>query len=287
MPYKRLAILVPGFLILTQFANAQTIKNIDDFLMPPKDSLPKILLVGSFHFAYYNADAYKVDKDKQVDILSAQKQQELTQLINYISLFKPTKILIEATPLWKAMEKYRQYRENKNPVQRDERMQIAFRLLQQFKLDTVYSIDAGSIADDLSSNKDSAIIKPYIDSIFKDYAFRANDRYTQYMDYETSLSAKIPLLDYFKFLNSPQRLRRDYGAYLVGDFKLGEFRGADALATYWYDRNLRIFRNIQKATTSPKDRILVLFGAGHIAVLDQLLTASTEYNYIKFNDLKK
>jgi len=78
---------------------------------------------------------------------------------------------------------------------------------------------------------------------------------------------------------------RDYGYYLLGEFKNGKYNGADALATYWYDRNLRIFRNIQRITTSPNDRILVLFGAGHISVLDQLLKCTPEYNYIKFDDL--
>ncbi len=83
------------------------------------------------------------------------------------------------------------------------------------------------------------------------------------------------------------QFQASYGGYLIGDFKLGDFRGADALAMYWYDRNLRIFRNIQRVTISPNDRILVLFGAGHIEILDQLLRSSSEYNYIRFNDLKK
>ncbi|HWY33911.1 MAG TPA: DUF5694 domain-containing protein, partial [Nitrosopumilaceae archaeon] len=131
------------------------------------------------------------------------------------------------------------------------------------------------------------LIKPYFDSIFKDYSFRANDNYDKFFEYLTSLSTKIPLLAYFKYLNSEKVMQRTYGSYLLGDYKLEKYRGADALATYWYDRNLRIFRNIQQLTTSPKDRILVLFGAGHVAVLDQLLICSPEYNYVKFNELKQ
>ena len=73
----------------TQSVIAQNIKYADDFLIPNKDSLPRVLLVGTFHFEYYNLDIHKVDKDKQIDILSDQKQKELKELLDYISLFKP------------------------------------------------------------------------------------------------------------------------------------------------------------------------------------------------------
>ena len=82
-------------------------------------------------------------------------------------------------------------------------------------------------------------------------------------------------------------MRRNFGAYLVDDYKLGETKGADILAMDWYDRNLRIFRNLQNIDAKPNDRILVLFISGHIAILDQLLASSPEYQYIQFNDLNE
>lgn len=275
------------FIIFGFYSYGQKPIDPDAFLIPNKDSLPKVFLVGSFHFEYYNEDAYKIDKENQVDILSVKKQKELKELLNYISLFKPTKILIEALPKWNAVTKYNSYKNGKKPLGKDERMQIGFRLAETFKLDTLYSIDAGSVTDDLVKSKDSTIIGPYIGEIFSGYQFRSNENYRRFDDYDTKLSLELPLLDYFKYMNSPKVMLRDYGRYLLGDFKLGEFRGADALALEWYDRNLRIFRNIQRITTSPKDRVLVLFGAGHIAILDQLFKVSPEYDYIKFGDLKK
>lgn len=185
------------------------------------------------------------------------------------------------------MDKYRIYKTGKKELAKDEVQQIAFRLMNKFKLDTIYSADAISIAQELSESKDSTIIKPYFDSIFNNYKFKSNNNYINWFKYNTELSLKLPLLDYFKYINSPKSLQRNYGAYLVGDFKNGKYNGSDALATNWYDRNLRIFRNIQAITTSSKDRILVLFGLDHIAILDQLLKFSPEYNYIPFNDLKK
>lgn len=279
--------LLFSFLLTSFFLQAQKIKDPDEFLIPKGvDSLPKIFLLGSFHFEYPNLDANKVDKSKQVDILSEQKQKELKKLLDYVALFKPTKICIEAPVKWSAMEKYRMYKTGKKELGRDEIQQIAFRLMDRFKLDTVYSVDASTIADDLSESKDSTIIKPYIDEIFKDYSFKATPYYKKWIEYETEQNLRVPLFDYFTYFNSQKRFLRDYGYYLLGEFKNGKYNGADALATYWYDRNLRIFRNIQRITTSPNDRILVLFGAGHISILDQLLKCTPEYNYIKFDDLK-
>ena len=273
--------LLLSLMLICQTASAQKIKSPTEILIG-KNKLPKIFLVGAFHFAYYNADAYKISADKQIDILSAGKQRELAALLNYIARFKPNKIAIEALPEWRANEKYADYKAGKLPLGKDERYQIAFRLMDRFKLKELYSVEANSVSDELEKNPQ---IKPVIDEMFKDYSFRSSEAYKTYFDYSTWLSTKLPLLDYFKYANSPDALAKDYGAYLLGDFKLGDYRGADALATYWYDRNLRIFRNIQRITTSPEDRILVLFGSGHIAVLDQLLKASAEYDYIRFGDL--
>ena len=276
------------FILTSSSIYAQTIKDPDTFLLPKGTAgLPKIFLLGTFHFAYPNLDANKVDKSNQVDILSDQRQKELKELLDYIALFKPTKICIEAPERWKAMEKYRSYKKENKVLDRDEVQQIAFRLMDRFKLDTVYSVDATSIADDLMENKDSLVIKPYIDSIFNNYTFKSNEQYKKWVEYETSVHVNNTLLNSFRHMNSAKYFLRDYSFYLTGDFKNGKYNGADALATYWYDRNLRIFRNIQSITTSPNDRILVLFGSGHISILDQLLKCSTEYNYIKFNELKK
>lgn len=283
---KKINLLIAVLITCSQFLNGQQLKNPDDFLVVNKDSLPSIFLVGLFHFEYYNTDAYKVDKSRQVDILSAQKQQEIRQLLDYISIFKPTKICIEAPKEWQIMNKYRMFKSGKKELAKDEIEQLAFRLIDRFKLDTVYAVDAPAIAEELPESKDSAVIKPYFDAIFDNYSFKSNEGYQKWYSYQTTLSLQLPLLDYFKYINSQKSLQRTFGAYLVGDFKNGKYNGADALATYWYDRNLRIFRNIQSVTTSSKDRILVLFGAGHVAVLDQLLQVSPEYNYIQFDKLK-
>ncbi|HRG27913.1 MAG TPA: DUF5694 domain-containing protein, partial [Chitinophagales bacterium] len=94
------------------------------------------------------------------------------------------------------------------------------------------------------------------------------------------------LKDYFIYMNDDWVLDKGYGAYLTGDFKLGSFEGADALAMHWYSRNLRIFRNLQEIVTSPDDRILLIIGAGHAGILTHLFECSNEFELVKVGEIK-
>ena len=270
------------------------ILNPDDILIGNR-KLPTILCVGVFHFAYQNLDVYKTEKEKQVDILSPKRQIEVEQLVNYIAKFNPTKIIIEQEPGDTTMiSRYKSYKSGKRKLGRNEIEQISFRLLDKFKLDTLYGADAGSIFSDLYESKDSTQLRPTLNSIFggwQNYNYKCNDPVCKLQDslinYKTELALKISLLAFFKYLNTDQALNRNYGSYFDGEyFTQGEYRGADALAMEWYDRNLRILRNIQRVTTSSNDRILVLFGQGHIAILKHIFECTPNYKLVKFDDLK-
>ncbi|MEO1436014.1 MAG: DUF5694 domain-containing protein, partial [Bacteroidota bacterium] len=80
-------------------------------------------------------------------------------------------------------------------------------------------------------------------------------------------------------------LNAGYGAYLNGEFETDNFAGADLLSVWWYNRNLRIYRKIQKIGAGPDDRVLVLFGAAHVAILKQLFECDPAFDLVKFNDL--
>ena len=82
MKKSYLLLFVLAHFTLKLFAQ-KNIPDPDDVLVGNRKQ-PSILFVGTFHFAYYNLDAHKTDKDKQIDILSVQKQEELTDLLDYI-----------------------------------------------------------------------------------------------------------------------------------------------------------------------------------------------------------
>jgi hypothetical protein len=260
-------------------------KKASDYFKNPKT---KVLVVGSFHFDYPNLDAHKTNKDDQIDVLSPKTAKEVTELVEYIKKFKPTKIAIEAWPSWNANQKLKEYSEGKHRDKRDERYQLAMRIAHDLTISELFSIDAESVLDDLEKQfgkKDSTFFK----NLSRDYDFRSDDLISQeFTNFFRSSEPKNfkSLLDTFIYMNSKESHQYGYGAYLSGDFTLREHDGADMLALYWYSRNLRMFRNIQKIPHNSEDRILVIAGNGHAAVLRQLFTCSAEYDFIEFSSLK-
>lgn len=270
-------------LCLSTLMTAQ--KKPSDYFQNPRT---KVLVVGTFHFDYPNLDAHKTMKEDQVDVLSPKTSKEVTELVNYIKKFKPTKIAIEAWPEWNANQKLKEYSEGKHRDQRDERYQLAMRIANDLKIGELYSIDAGSVLDDLME-KLGKTDSLYFKNLLKDYDFKSDDPISQGFTalYKGSEPKNFKsLLDNFMYLNSKEYHQYGYGVYLSGDFKLRQYDGADMLAMYWYNRNLRMFRNMQNIPHNAEDRILVIAGNGHAAVFRQLLTYSAEYDFVEFSSLK-
>ncbi|WP_426481453.1 DUF5694 domain-containing protein [Chryseobacterium sp. R2ACT005] len=253
-----------------------------------KNPKTKVLVVGSFHFDYPNLDAHTTNKGDQIDVLSPKTAKEVTELVEYIKKFKPTKIAIEAWPNWNANQKLKEYGEGKHREERDERYQLAMRIANELKIKELFSIDAESIWNDLQT-KFGKTDSTFFNNLCKDYDFKSDDAISQqFISFFKSSEPKNfkSLLDTFTYMNSKESHQYGYGAYLSGDFKLREHDGADMLASYWYSRNLRMFRNIQKIPHNSEDRILVIAGNGHAAVLRQLFSSSAEYDFIEFSSLK-
>lgn len=247
-----------------------------------------VLLVGSFHFAYYGADSHVTKEEDQVNVLLPDRQKEVEDLVDYIARFKPNKIVVEGgRNSGYIIRRYEEYLEDPKSLRANEIDQIAFRLMKQFDLDTLYGCDAGSLARDFGNHKDSTVFNTFMDSIWREEIYEddaLNARYYEYYDNEDKLALEHSLLEYFKHMNTDKALNRGFGHYIIGGFKGGEFEGADGLAIHWYNRNLRILRNIQNVTEEG-DRIMVLFGAGHMTILKNLFECSPEYELIKFGDL--
>lgn len=260
----------------------------EPLLKPMSEYFPKekakVLVVGTFHMDYPGLDAFKTSEEDKIDVLVEPKKSEVTELVEYIKKFKPNKIAIEAFDSWNATEKLKQYKNGEHRDKRDERYQLAIRIANELQLDTIYAIDSGSMTDDLEK-----IDSSYTKALFKDFDFQSEDVYNQYYknwyEAEDKIIPKVNLLDYFKHINSKESHQYGYGAYLIGDFKLDNLKGADVISSWWYNRNLRIFRKLQLITENPNDRILLVFGNGHAAVLRQFLEASPEYEFVELDSL--
>jgi Family of unknown function (DUF5694) len=271
----------------------QAYSQIDpDHILQKNKKVPQVLLVGSWHFDYPGLDANVTDEKNRINIYSEKRQKELTELIDYIAKFNPTKIMLESGPITGYLKyNYNEWKTGKGKLYGSERSQIGMRLAAQLKLDTIYGVNDGALLMDMRYDT-TFQSTPYIDSITRRHYFGGDDsihnRYKQFYKYEDKYELNNTLLNSFKYLNSDKVLNRYFGAYIAGgQFTSVNDEGPDALSMFWMNRNLRIFRNIQRIKTNENDRILVLFGAGHIAILKWLFECSPEYELIKFNELKK
>lgn len=286
-----------SILIFFTFTFTQTYSQIRGFSDPDSilvgnKKLPKVLLVGSWHFNYPGLDAHKVKEEDKINIYSSKRQKELQELLDYISKFKPTKIAVEA-PLntgW-LLKNYHRFQNGTRDLYPNERSQIGMRLVDRFDLDTIYGVDAYPLILELNDEKDPLSSKTYIDEILARHYFGGNDemqmKYSEFYDYKKDMTLEKTLLENFKYINSDKVLDRGFGAYISGgQFNSENYEGADALSMFWMNRNLRIFRNIQNIDYDENDRILVIFGVGHISILKWLYETSPQYELIKFNELE-
>lgn len=84
--------------------------------------------------------------------------------------------------------------------------------------------------------------------------------------------------------NQPQWITENHQWYLeftavgAGD----NYIGAEVLAG-WYNRNIRIFANLRRRM-APSDRILLIIGAGHLAILHELTRSCNDIELVNSLD---
>ena len=243
----------------------------------------KVMTLGVFHFDYPNLDVKKTsDKDK-IDVLAPEYQEEIKRIAAALEEFKPTQIFVEAgaQKQKKIDSLYNTYKEGKYNRGRNEVEQLGFRLAKQLNLNEVNCIDTwGKLYESLNYLLSDTSSRA---KAFEKYYFNNPDTVYSAAEKSNSADSKNIISDLIK-INYPQRIKESLGSYLIGHFKYeekeGDYTGADFEAGRWFDRNLRIFRNVQRHITKDTDRILVIFGAGHMNVLNYLFECSPEFELV-------
>jgi hypothetical protein len=223
----------------------------------------QVLLLGTFHFENPGLDYVKSEVP---DVMSPERQKELAALAEALRRFKPTKVMVE-WPVSLQSElhaQYAAYREGNRALTRNEVDQIGFRLAALEKLDTVYAIDVKGEMD----------ISPVIELAQKNHP-EVMAKFGTLMENDIQPQMKMqtekPLRESLLFINDPARMQRGHEMYVmmteVGD--AANPVGAEQ-AAIWWTRNIRIFGHLARIE-KPGDRIVVIFGSGHMPILDQLV----------------
>jgi Family of unknown function (DUF5694) len=229
---------------------------------PQSGPKAEILVLGTYHMSNPGRDLHNMQAD---DVRSAKRQQEIAQLLEVLKKFNPTKIAVESDVASEsASHNYKNYLAGKYELKSDEVDQIGFQLAKQLGHTTIYAVDEGG---DFPYGRVMNYSKAH-GTFEKLNALQADVEKVvrQQDDYLHSHT----ILETLQFMNSDERVKQDVASYFAyvpfGD--PDDYAGPDLLAA-WYQRNIRIYRNIASLIESPNERILVIYGAGHLGWLQQ------------------
>lgn len=231
---------------------------------------PVIMLIGAPHFANYNRD---VNNNTVPDVMTPQRQAEISRLVKALAAFQPTKVAVEvpAKRQDRLSAKYRDFLAGSYQLRSDEGEQIGMRVAAAVGHKDIYAVDwnempPGTVEDfdyDEWSTKNGQA------------ALLARIRSDGSLAAENQLMHKTSVAEWLIRNNQPEALaarhRRYFDFTMIGN---GEQQPGANWVANWYGRNLKIFARLVALAPHPGDRILVIYGAGHIFPLREFAQQS-------------
>jgi len=224
----------------------------------------QVMLIGTFHFSNPGRDTVKVG---DFDVMSADSQAWLQAFAERLAEFKPTNVLLEYNPDNEESmnQRYADYLAGNYELEVNEVYQLGFRIAKLSGLKYVTSFDHR----DLNWNAEPMF------EYAKQHDSPEMNTFNQIIESVTREQNRametMNLGELMQRYNDPQQDRINMDLYLATNaIGAGDgWSGADAAASWW-QRNFRMYANIQK-TAHPGDRIIVIGGQGHTAILRTLL----------------
>jgi hypothetical protein len=240
----------------------------------------EVLVLGVYHMSNPGHDIFNMQAD---DVLAPKRQAEIAQLIEVLRRFQPTKIAVEAEDGDDGIPRsYAEHLAGKHELTRNEIEQIGFRLAEELGHKTVYPVDEPAefpfppLIDYAKANGRSK----ELDALMAEVGAMVKAQ-NQYLASHTVLETLL-------FMNADDRVAEDVGFYYrEAHFgEPGDWAGADMVSA-WFRRNMRIYSNIVQLVDSPNDRVLVIFGAGHLGWLRHDFASDPSFRLRKLAEFVK
>jgi len=235
-----------------------------------------VLVLGSFHMANPGHDIFNLQVD---DVLTPKRQKEIAETVAALKKFHPTKIAIESDAGGKRVQQYQDYLDGKYTLTRNEIDQLGFRLAKELGHKQIYPIDADG---DFPFDKVQEFAK-------KNGKQKTMDEWMatipKLLEHESQILKDGTISDLLLFQNREEQVRSEQESYMdFAQFADGkEFPGPDLLAE-WYRRNARIFANLRSIISSSEERVLVIYGSGHLYWLQRNVLDSRDLELERFGD---
>jgi Family of unknown function (DUF5694) len=236
---------------------------------------PTLVILGTYHMG---TPGNNIVNGKVDDVASPERQKQIVELTEKLKKFKPTKIVVECDleDDAKTQGTYERYLSGSYQLSKNETNQIGFRLAKESGLKKVYCVDWSDFWDDPAINYEKYASK---DAELDGFLKGVYRNLKKEVDAEHEKLFTLSVTDQLILLNQPERIEKAHQAYFdlmrIGRGK--DYIGANYVS-WWYRRNLTILDNIIRLTDSPNDRILVVYGSGHLKLLTQFAKESDFYN---------
>lgn len=242
----------------------------------------QVLNFGTFHFGA-TTDAHKTEFDEH----SKKNQQEAHSIAAMLAAFQPTVILVETVPEYneELQANYEAYLTNPdmNFEHPTETELLAFELGRLSGTNRIYGID-----HKLRYNyRIGSEIENKVDPIWYDKFFQDPFSYCPEMNLinegNSSLLDRLKLMNQQRFLDFAITGNADMLTHAGTE---NGFEGADEAAKY-YQRNLRMYSNMNRIELKEDDRVFILMGASHTAFFRDFLSRSPKYEMVNTLDYLK
>ncbi len=240
----------------------------------------QVMTLGTFHFAYPNLDVVKTGKDDQINVLKEPWQSEIVSMAKAIQAFQPTIIMVERHPSQQLRTDsiYQEYLAGRHTLGKGEIDQLGYRIAAGMNLEKVYCVDdmGRHYQEILAIMSDSARL-----AAFENYYMNPpaqHERKNRKREKVSSITGEL------MYINNPEVIQKGLAHYLVHPFlyeeEPGDFTGVDFETGRWFNRNLRIFRNMQRVEATSDDRILLIIGSEHLNLLNYFLEVADGFQLV-------
>ncbi|MEZ4810517.1 MAG: DUF5694 domain-containing protein [Allomuricauda sp.] len=254
------------------------------------ETAKQALIIGTFHYHNPGAD---VVKTKSFDVLSEGAQAQLEEISEKIKAFNPSQVFVE-WPYGEQQELdslYQLYLADNyftndslsNFYRKNEIFQLAFRVAKKVGLKKVQAVDYrntefpfDSLMTVVATSQQTALQTEIMEGI---------ERFSK--EFDEKIEQGASLLDLTYYLNSEdmRNLSNKFHTQiplLVGD--QNNFIGP-YLAAEWYRRNLYMWSLVQKGTTTDDQRIMLLLGSSHIAMIKDFLDKNKDWDGVELSEI--
>lgn len=229
----------------------------------------QVMVLGTYHMDNPGQDLHNV---QAADVLTPRRQAELAAVVKSLAAFKPTVLAIErvtAAPGY-VDGRFAAFDGSQLALDRDERVQVGYRLAREAGLGTVHGIDEQPSAGEPD-------YFPF-DRVHASVHARGEDRALgalmesagQMVAAFGQRQAEATIAELLRDANDPRTLANSSMYYQLLLLDTGEDQPGAELLGYWYMRNAKIAAKLMDIAR-PGDRVVVIFGAGHKHWLEQLL----------------